>query len=554
MRIRGKYAFGTRYLIVALSLIGVLVVLFTTSRYGVGITPDSVAYISTARNLIAGKDLPEYAHALILKKAEDNPFLIQEVIHMLIDRGIAKVYIDYRGQPFVDWPPLFPTLLAVVGIGGIDPLEAARYINAISFGLIILVSGRWLKKHVKSPALVFLGSFTVLLSEPLLRVSASAMTESLFILLVLLFLFEIGEFSRSGKPLSVVVSAVVVALACLTRYIGVTLLITGLVLLLFRRNASLTRRLIDATAFGLISVLPIAIWIVRNYLVSSTLVGARVSSSYTLVQNLYHIRDTLAAWFLPPGIPPALRSLTIGLLFILATGIPVFIISRKHSGAYEALLQIMPVACFLIIYTSYLVASVTMVALAFQRINDRLLSPIYAPLMLAIFFTINSIRQLYFHEFFSKQVLNYFLLVAVSLCLVYPLLQVVEFVTDSIHEGIDRYSTREWKESELIAYLKDNPLPGKVISNDPHALYILAGIYASSSPRRYRYDGPSPSSKANALLQFKESLPSSRNVYLVWFKTYEGKDYLYSVQDLHSVLQIEELATFSDGAIYLVKK
>src|SRR5690242_18826237 len=83
---------------------GILLILTATSRFGAGLTPDSAAYISTARNLCAG-------------------------------RG----YVQYDGNPFVAWPPLFPTLLAFLELCRVDPLSGGRIVNALAFGLILLV-------------------------------------------------------------------------------------------------------------------------------------------------------------------------------------------------------------------------------------------------------------------------------------------------------------------------------------------------------------------------------------------------------------------------------
>ena len=66
-----------------LSAAGALVVFFGTSRFGIGISPDSVNYISCARELIKGNG-----------------------------------FISYDGTPFTLWPPLYPTLLGILGLLG----------------------------------------------------------------------------------------------------------------------------------------------------------------------------------------------------------------------------------------------------------------------------------------------------------------------------------------------------------------------------------------------------------------------------------------------------
>jgi predicted ATPase len=48
-------------------------------------------------NLLAIEALPERVRVLILKKAEGNPFFVEEVIRMLIERGV----IAYRNETWV---------------------------------------------------------------------------------------------------------------------------------------------------------------------------------------------------------------------------------------------------------------------------------------------------------------------------------------------------------------------------------------------------------------------------------------------------------------------
>ena len=85
--------------IVLFSVAGVMLSLLSTSRYGVGLSSDSTEYISAARGLLAGQG-----------------------------------YVCHDGSPYTGWPPLFPTLLAGIGLTGIDPTTAARFLNAFAFG------------------------------------------------------------------------------------------------------------------------------------------------------------------------------------------------------------------------------------------------------------------------------------------------------------------------------------------------------------------------------------------------------------------------------------
>ena len=113
---------GTRGLLplVIPSLVGVLgigAVLVATAHGGIATSYDSADYISIARHLRSGQG-----------------------------------YVTYAGSLAADRPPLFPALLAAFAFIGIDPFAAARGINALCFGLIILVTGMWLRRRVSLPS------------------------------------------------------------------------------------------------------------------------------------------------------------------------------------------------------------------------------------------------------------------------------------------------------------------------------------------------------------------------------------------------------------------
>lgn len=517
------------YFLLSFSVLGVLLILVSTSKYGAGCWPDSVAYISTARNLLSGNG-----------------------------------YFRYAELPFVEWPPLWPTLLAFFGLIGFDPLDVARYINAIFFGLIVFLSGMWLLKHISSRALVLLGSLAILFSTPLIRNSAFMGTEPLFVVFVLLFILEVELFLSSGKPLPFFLAAIFAALACLTRYIGVTIVFTGLLLLLIKRNITVKNRLTKGIALILICTLPMIVWVSRNYMISSTLVGERHPSSYTLGQNIYFTLDTVTRWFMPPSslvetskfstlpeqlqellqlltLPPATRVAIGILLSLLITGAFVLIIGRNQNrGKSTSLSQIMPLLCFVVIYTIYLVTSATFVSI--DILTHRLLSPIYVPLVLLIIFMIDNILR-FSHEHFSRQTLGRFLLVGSTLLLVvYPFLFSGWKTINRIKEGAGGYSHVSYRNSPLISYMQENPLDGQVYSNRPDYVYILTGI-----PVKF-----SPGSAEDALLLKEYLVSKDSNTYLVWFKD-RGWESLPEIGEFDFMFDMEIIATVSDGVIYLIK-
>ena len=94
-------------LVVAASLLAGWSVIYTTP-WGTGTGWDQAMYIGAARNLLAGK-------------------------------GLTIAWGLDQGKPLTHFPPLFPSVLALLGLGGLDPWDAARYLNAALRGIDLLL-------------------------------------------------------------------------------------------------------------------------------------------------------------------------------------------------------------------------------------------------------------------------------------------------------------------------------------------------------------------------------------------------------------------------------
>ena len=223
----------TYWAIVGSGVIGTLIILLHTYRFGVGLDPDSVAYISAARNLLN-------ANGLTL----------------------------YDGRPYLLFPPLFPVLLSLVGVFGFDPADIAKYLNAILFGLIVFVSGLWLRNHISSRVLLALGIAVLLISTPLISVAARAWTEALFIFLAIMAIMEAAKSQKNGANRNLLISGTFAGLSFLTRFVGITVIGTCVLLILLNRDASPQRRIAKVSIYSITSAAPTFIWISRNFLIS----------------------------------------------------------------------------------------------------------------------------------------------------------------------------------------------------------------------------------------------------------------------------------------------
>lgn len=478
-----------------LSLMGVALVLISTSRYGVGLSPDSTMYLSAARNLMDG-------------------------------RGLTV----FDGSPYVAWPPLFPALLSALGRMGVDPLDGARWLNALTFGALVFVSGRTLREGLRSRPLAGLGAAFVALSIPLIDAAKMAWTEPLFALLTVLFLIDLTEYLGRREPRLLVRLSALTALACLQRYAGVTLILTGQALiLLIAANTPVVKRLKQAAGFGFLSALPVGLWMLRNVALTATPSGSRSASAATLLQNVTAALDVLTVWFLPHPIPLPVR--VAGVAVFASGAIWVTLKTRERRSAHA-----LSAAVFVLTYVPFLIAMAA--GVAFDAISDRLLTPVCVPLTLLAFIGVEKTLEMQPRWGPWKHRLT------VGLCLVwlaYPLARVVKNVPTYARTGAGGYTTTAWKESPLLEWVRAHR-GEPIYTNAPDAVYILTGLVVRSSPTRDR-----------DLHTFRDILKVPEGGgYLVWFSLLKHS-YIYDLEYVKTAFDMELEISLRDGEVYFFK-
>lgn len=451
------------------------------------------------------------------------------------------------GKPYLLWPPLFPTLLAAMGLSGIDPLELARYVNAIAFGLTVFLGGAWVYRHTRSPLFALLGAGAILLSKPLMANAIYALTEALFVLFSLAFVIAIEDFLARRRMPSLLLAAALAALAFLTRYAGMAVVAAGALLLALYPGFSLRERTRNVVIFGVMACLLAVAWQARNYAISGTLTGPRIDSPYSLGQNLYITGLTLTTWSMPVKLLPSPLQEGIAILFPLVAGVVLALaIAAISRASGTALLPVLIMLGFFVVYTGWLVTSATLVK--FDTIGHRLLSPGYAPLALAIVLIGQKA-----HVWLGRSRIPGSAAViptALTVWLLYQGAWTTSTLADAVRHGAGDYATVEWQESEFMAYLREHLPSGKLYTNAPGQVSWFNGTLLELSPERYR-DGI-PEHPSDDLERLRAIIDRGGPVYLAWFDNRKDPS-LYDIRQLQSWFHLEEIARVSDGAIYHVR-
>jgi hypothetical protein len=510
-----RWPLGAWAVLGALSLVAAAMVLVSTSRYGAGLSPDSVDYVAAARSIAEGKGL-----------------------------------VMSDGSAFVVFAPLYPTLLGLVSIvTRLDPLSFVHIINAILLAGVIFLSGVLLSRCViSSRTLALLGVVAVLVGRPLATVSVMAWTEPVFVLCVLLFLLSAGAYVRSASTSSLAGMTLCAAVAPLVRYVGVVVILVGVFVILVRRGTPRRTRMVHLLGFMVVSAVPWSAWVMRNYRLTGTLMGPRYSSVTPLQENIRLAIVQVLFEFLGSrhgrlgpvrlfsGI--ALASAAIVASFCRVRQMRTRTLQPPGEGRFLA----SPMLFFTALYALFVIVSST--ATAYDSIDQRLMAPVYVPLVLVLFTLLDR---------FLGRAHGRLRTVTLTFLVIWLIAPAAEVCAEShirSRIGAGGYNTISWRESPTMDLVEHLPAKtgGTIYSNNPDAIYILARRAAVFSPARTYYRS---TETASSLADMAGSWPSGGRGLLVWFSN-KSRPYLFSPAELASVAELDTVAPFKDGVVYQV--
>ena len=550
----------------ALALLGAALILARQVNYGVGFHVDTPLYISVARHLLEGEGFVQLTNK----------------------------------ELYVKFPPLYPMLLAIASLFVFDPLDVAGPLNAAIFGLTIFAAGHYLRQRIHSRFLILWACLAILLSIPLTSIAYFAMSEPLFILFVTLSLLHTDNFWGQGKHSSLLWAAVFTALACLTRYMGLTLPMTIGPLLLFQRNTALVAKMKHIAAYTLISVFPVALWMLRNSLISRSPTGDRPASDSTLPYLLDSMLNTLSRWVfldLPLGEFHRFAVVLTGLaLLALAIAVGGILRAQQKVGTRPDWRPFSIFGSFTLIYLIALIGTLATTALdslattALDSLGNRYLSPVYIPLLFTTVWvmdrflcyeqqrkllgTINDL--LFIHTIVPRRVKQVSLLtVLLSAILFLWLGRSVPINARAIRQANEQLGPvpfiAKFADSELLQYLREHSLDDAIVTNTCQTSVYWYTDAAAHHHLRNISEWPAPTVTspysgrradyhhipANPWYRYKVRQfigNTEDDVYLVWFY---GSTWFYGgfqTPNLDALPELEPIAELTDAVILKVNK
>jgi hypothetical protein len=425
---------------------------------------DSAGYISAARNLVAGD-------------------------------GIGVFDPTGRFRPLASHPPLYVLALGAVSSVGLEPLDAARVLDLLFFGLLVGVSGQLISRLLECLWAGFAYSTLLMLHPALIIAYTSAMAEPPFILLGLLCLLFLTDYLLRPRPAAFLSAALCAGGALLSRYPGAVYVLTGAAAIVLWGGSQGAARLRRAAAFTVIGGLPVGSFLIWSASLPGT-EGPRALApgSSPLAGMLRFLRlagETVWSWkpippvALLPGwltelAPPALIprivtaiGLLAGLLMIYRSlfGLPdpAGVLRATPAGILIRVLGLFTTAYLAFFLAAYLATDPT------PDVDSRTLLPML-PALLAM---VVALVRLTWAAWNRKPVLW-----AGWIALALASLSGYAVISQDILMGLHRtglgYTGREWRSSPTIAAIRQMP-PGQVlISNEPYAVLLLTDRTAYS--------------------------------------------------------------------------
>ncbi len=427
---------------------------FATRNWGVGVSHDSIFYISAAENLLKGNGISQIGEGNVVK-------------------------------PLTHFPPLYPLSLSMLGYF-IGVREAADWCAAIFFGINAVLIILLIFQATKSQGVSLLGGLLALISPLLLSIHLEAMSEPLYLSATLASIILLAGFLRNRNNWHLILAAAAASLSYLTRYIGVSVLITGLFSLLLLYPGSYRTKLKKAILYTTVAFIPNFIWYIRNYRLTGSLTNRVLSFHPITLEKLKEGLLSISEWIFPETVPVVLSlGLIMFILIIMMGGLFIeFIDARKGRSIKEAL-QRNPIPILLAlhigVYVVLLSASLTFFDSS-TRLDNRILMPFYVMFLVLVFIGIQKILAL------SKSPLRRILYMVSAVLLSAVVIVYASRSWDlvrAIRQEGSGFNSAAWHNSEIITVLRRLDSDVVIYSNEALPVYYLTGIAAYGIPEKF---------------------------------------------------------------------
>jgi len=471
-------------------------ILFISLKHGIGISPDSVSYIKAASQFRQGGGLASLPN---------------------------------------HWPPLYPLMLSAIGLFSIDELSAIRLFHSVLYGLnIFLIPYLCIPKSDNQNAVRLIFSFFLLASPQFFLVHQMAWSESPFLTLTFSGLALLHNNPNSKK--TIYLSAGLLGLAMLTRYIGIYFIAMGALALLCVSDGGVYQRLKRSIFYGALAISPSLIYGLFNSLTLGSSTNRSFNFHLVSVEHINSLGALIVNWFAPQGHQP------IGLLLVIVTAFILLIAHLKRPSliAEPSILKLDKSWYFLLIVVGYIIFIFISISFfdAYTPIDERIFIPCYIALWAAIFSLLGT---------------NFKPVVLITLVLVTAIgasnmLSTSKQLSNSIQNGIG-YLARGNNDLPILSSVQKYAESRKVYSNASDFLFVHRGIDAVPLPKVYSPVSLKPNPEFQGKLDAISKDIRSGDAIVVYMSGFIWRKYYPEFDVLIAESQLKPVYFQSDGLI-----
>jgi hypothetical protein len=296
------------------------------------------------------------------------------------------------------------------------------------------------------------------------------------------------------------------------------------------------RRVKNIIIASLLILIPSSLWILRNLVVADSPFGRRGGSIYNLFDVTLISTETLLYWVFPVLF-------LVPILFILVAKV-----LRKIDVSLKELIKRTDIALiFTILFVGATLLSSSISA--FDRLNNRLLFPVFIPLLIIFLMTLEKIKD-NFTKFDYKRILiiSGFLLMIIPIG-VYIRTDIKSF-TLRLKNGAGGIATDEYQarlpklSAQSIEQIKSE---NNIYSNNPELLYYASGIQSQKAPGKYYYNSADVEVSPTEVTNFFRGGDS----YLIWVGE-SSNGLSYSPEELQKYVTIKLIESGPNYKLYLI--
>jgi hypothetical protein len=483
---------------------------------GIGVTPDSMIYLSAADRLVEGKGLTPIGYHF----SPNIP----------------------SGQRLVIFPPAYPLLLASTSLFTSDRLAGAKYIHSFLFaanvfllGLIIYISSRsiW-------PALCAMGLFQT--SFPLLSIYTMARAEPLFLFFLLSTVLALVLYSRSDQLWLLVVCGITTAGAIMTRYVGIIMLLP-LVLTVFIQSGPLRQRTKRGLLVAGIALLPLAGWVIHNRLAAGSSTARSLAFHLIGVVEARTFVDSLTLLITPHALPELVKLLLVTIAAVVVV-YSLWMGLRGQSGTanrYIRFISAIIVATYVIFLAAY-----NSFANPVVDLGPRVVLPVYVFGMFLVFSVIE------WQSAGRRRTLFWCVVISASVLFVANLRPASYWLSYRHREG-EGFTSRAWRESETVKFLKALPSQISVSSNAADACYLFINREVSRLPAKYDQTSARVNTDFGAQMEALRDVLNKNHALVIYFDSISWRWYLPNRNELEETYKLPVVTRFADGVVYGVQ-